>query len=534
MSVFSDNPYDEVPYPSSSYIESYPPLIAAIAALLDVAAPDVERCRVLEIGCASGGNIIPMAARLPEATFVGIDLSAQQVAVAQAEAAALGLANLTIHQMDILDVPEEFGMFDYIIAHGIYSWVPPAVRDGIMRICERHLAPDGLAYISYNTYPGWHMLGMIRDLMLLHTRDAESPAERAEMALELLDFLARPAPEKANPIYRFLTSYAATFREKLDELGPRRDSYLLHDALEEVNDPVYVHQFIAHAERFGLQYMAEAHFPNQIPSDVDKETLAAMNELSSGPAETEQFLDIVRGKTFRQTILCRQGVAVDRRIKPERLTRLFIASRAAPVADESGELPADVEQFRSFDGATLSTDHPVSKAAMHYLVEIWPRALSFAELLAEGRARAGRAAVSEQAQQADAQVLAANLLRAFAYSPNLVTLRPCLTPLMPHLSARPLVDPLVRRQAERTNEVTNRYHERVQLNPLCRALATLCDGTRDRDAIVAAIAEHMAEGSLSVEAPDEFGDDQAAIDAAVVEEIERNLQWLATVALLVG
>ncbi len=541
MSVSSDNPYDEVPYPSSSYIESYPPYFAVVATLLNVVPPAVEQCRVLEIGCASGGNIIPMAARLPEAQFVGIDLSAQQIAAAQASAATLGLRNLRLLQLDILDLPADLGSFDYIIAHGIYSWVPAAVRDGIMQICARHLAADGLAYISYNTYPGWHMLGMIRELMLYHTRDAETPAERAELAIELLDFLARPVAEKANPIFRFLSTYAATFREKIEELGPKRDSYLLHDALEAVNDPVYVHQFISHAERYGLQYMSEAYFPNLFPSDIDKETLEALNAIAGSAADTEQLLDVVRGKTFRQSLLCRQGITIDRRVKPERMATFYIASRAAPLTDTESGLPADVEQYRSFDGATLSTDHPVSKAAMRHLIEIWPRALSFTELLAEGRARAGRSNVSEAVQQADAQVLAANLLRAFAYSPNLVTIRTCATPLMPRVTSRPIVDPLVRLQATQSSEVTSRFHERIQLNSLCRVLAILCDGSRDHAAIYAAVQQRMDEGSVEVEVelevePETTTDqiDPAMLEAAVIDEIDRNLRWMAMVALMVG
>ena len=130
--------YDQVPYPSLSYSQSHPDRLATVATLLGMSPTPVNRCRVLELGCASGGNLIPMAYGLPESDFVGIDNSARQIAEGQAMVKTLGLKNVTLGYLDILDVNVELGQFDYIIAHGVFSWVPRAVQEKILEIWARY------------------------------------------------------------------------------------------------------------------------------------------------------------------------------------------------------------------------------------------------------------------------------------------------------------------------------------------------------------------------------------------------------------
>jgi SAM-dependent methyltransferase len=162
--------YDEVPYASDPYPQSHPDQLATVATLFGMAPAPVDRCRVLELGCARGGNLIPLALALPRSRFVGIDSSAHQVVAAREVIAALGLGNIEVSQRSILDVDAGFGSFDYIICHGTYSWVPSEVQDKILAVCARNLAPGGVAYVSYNTYPGWHLRGLVRDLLCYHRR----------------------------------------------------------------------------------------------------------------------------------------------------------------------------------------------------------------------------------------------------------------------------------------------------------------------------------------------------------------------------
>jgi cyclopropane fatty-acyl-phospholipid synthase-like methyltransferase len=143
--------------------------MATLAALFGMEPVDINQAQILELGCAAGSNLIPMATQLPGATFVGVEGAARQVAVGQQLVEDLQLGNVTLHHKDILDIDPAFGVFDYIVVHGVYSWVQDAVQEKILSICKQNLSPQGVAYVSYNTYPGWRMRGMLRDMMMYHT-----------------------------------------------------------------------------------------------------------------------------------------------------------------------------------------------------------------------------------------------------------------------------------------------------------------------------------------------------------------------------
>src|SRR6516165_7913322 len=159
MSKVPETSYDEIPYSNNAFYHTHPDCLATVATLFGMKPAPVQACRVLELGCGRGGNLIPMATSLPTSRFVGIDLSARQIAGGQEAVESLGLTNVELKQLSILDVDSDFGRFDYIICHGVYSWVPAAVQEKILEICAQNLAPSGIAYISYNCYPGWHLRG---------------------------------------------------------------------------------------------------------------------------------------------------------------------------------------------------------------------------------------------------------------------------------------------------------------------------------------------------------------------------------------
>src|SRR5258708_5167974 len=200
--------YDEVPYPNLSHVQSHPDTLATLASLLGLSPAPIENSRILEIGCASGGNLIPMALSLPASTLVGIDYSARQISDGQAAIDAIGLTNVSLRHMNILEITPELGEFDYIIAHGVFSWVPANVREKLLDICKQNLAPAGVAFISYNVYPGWHMLANIRDMMLYHTRNISDPAERVAQARGVLKFLSESGPTADHVRSHLLNAYS--------------------------------------------------------------------------------------------------------------------------------------------------------------------------------------------------------------------------------------------------------------------------------------------------------------------------------------
>ena len=106
-----------------------------MATLFGMSPPPLKGCRVLELGCANGANLLPMAISLPDATLRGIDLAPAQVDAGRGVIRSLNLTNVSLEAMSITDIDDDFGLYDYIICHGVYSWVPADVQEAILRVC---------------------------------------------------------------------------------------------------------------------------------------------------------------------------------------------------------------------------------------------------------------------------------------------------------------------------------------------------------------------------------------------------------------
>jgi SAM-dependent methyltransferase len=306
--------YDVVPYESRSFVETHPDHLATMATLFGLEPPAIDRCRVLELGCSQGSNLIPMATALPGSTFVGIDLSARQIADGQKTATALGLTNIQLKALNILDVDESFGRFDYIVCHGVYSWVPSAIQDKILHICAKQLAPNGIALISYNTYPGWYVKQVVRDMIFYHARQFAEPLEQVRQARSFLDYLARSvAPDSSS-------SYEVNLRSAAVVLQEKSDSYLLHEFLEEFVQPIYFYQFVARAAAWKLRYFADARIPPMYSAGLCPEAIQTLRQLAPDPIRSEQYLDFLTRRSFRRSLLCHSSLNPSPRPLPERLT----------------------------------------------------------------------------------------------------------------------------------------------------------------------------------------------------------------------
>jgi SAM-dependent methyltransferase len=447
--------YDRVLYESRPVTLAHPGRIAALGILFGMEPAPVERCRVLELGSGDGSNLLPLACAFPESRFAGVDLAAVPVAAAREAAGALGLSNIEFRHGDLADVRPEFGEFDYIVAHGVYSWTPAPVRDRLVEICSGNLAPNGIAFVSYNTFPGCHQRRMLREMMLYHTRDATDPEAKLRGGLELVNLLAAAKPK------------SAALAEELRSVGERNLSGLFHDDLAEVNDPVYFYEFVEHARRHGLQFLAEAQFSSmqiaEYPPEVTQALSAAAGE---DPVRRQQYLDFLKCRRFRQSLLC-HGEARLETPAAERVRRLWAASPARPGSAEDEE-----QSFATRDGAAIRTSMPLAKAALAHLASIWPRAASFEEVLA---------AAPEAVR--DAAVLSELLLKTFAA--GLVELHACPSPFAAGAGERPRAFRLARYEAARGRMVTTLRHSSVELeDAAARKLLQLLDGSRDRAAIL--------------------------------------------------
>ncbi|MBN1656884.1 MAG: methyltransferase regulatory domain-containing protein [Anaerolineae bacterium] len=561
----SEYVYDRVPYPALSYTPTHPDRLAIMARLMGMRPAPVGQCRVLELGCAVGGNLIPMAYGLPGSLFLGIDNSARQVAEAQEAAAALGLENVAFQHLDIMDVTAKLGEFDYIIAHGVYSWVPDAVRYKILEICRENLAPDGVAYISYNTYPGWHMVRIVRDMLLYHTRHTADPMERADQARAVLGFFAQGAAagktvgDEADAYSSFLSMYAGVVGDKLDGTSSRHATLVLHDEMADINEPFYFYQFAEQVARHGLQYLGEADFSGMrgrmhTGGDVPPQVTEGLQQLAGDLVELEQAVDFLHNRMFRRSLLCHGHVVLPERVVTDVVSELYATSRARPAGPDPDLLSVSPVRFQSGDGPAITTDHPVSKMALYTLAEQWPAPVRCDDLLRVARARwqaAGcsaasisRAAAAGGDEAVDAEALTANLLTAYSYSNSLVDFHSYRPAYVPEVSERPVASAVARYQIQRGNLVTNLRHERVTLDNLDGFVLYHLDGSRDRAGLLDLLmAGPVAQGVLTVQRQDEaegrgYSAEGSLSDAEIrgmlAAELERKLDWLACAALLVG
>jgi SAM-dependent methyltransferase len=511
--------YDEVPYDSNPFAQSHPSRLAAVAALFGLAPPPVPRCRVLELGCASGGNLIPMAEALPEGEFVGIDLSARQIDDGLRLVRAAGLANVSLRHASIADVDDSYGTFDYVICHGVFSWVPREVQEAIFEVCARRLAPNGVAYVSYNTYPGWHLRGMVRDMLRYHALRFDSPAERIAQARALLDFLAQSTRQDAG-------AYGALLRAELGVLRDQSDHYLYHEQLEEVNEPLYFHEFASRAAAHGLRYLGESRVTTMMAGNFGPDVQKALALLAADQVQSEQYLDFVRNRTFRETLLVRAEQSPDWAVAPQRVFGLHAASPAKPVGriDPASDAPA---RFQSASGMAVATSRSLSKAALLLMAEAWPGTVPFEELLRGAAAELGR-----EPAGGDAEALALGLLSTDVSS-VLIELHAAPIRFARVPGGRPVALAHARAQAAGGRRVVaNRRHEPVRLADFARQLLPLLDGSRDRAALADALAAKARAGELTVQKAGEPVADPAELREALAGLLGPALDSLARDALL--
>jgi methyltransferase-like protein/cyclopropane fatty-acyl-phospholipid synthase-like methyltransferase len=508
MTAVNPTAYDEVKYLNYVYPQTHPDRLATIATLLGMTPARVEECRVLELACGDGANLIPMALDLPGSSFVGIDLAAQPIANGQRMIEELGLNNIRLQQLDLMAVSSEFEQFDYIIAHGLFSWVPATVRDRILALCRALLLPQGVAYISYNAYPGCRLREIARDIMRFHSKDVSSVKEKVGQGRAVLKWVADAQAQTH--------TYATLLREQSDKLAKRDEGSIYHDDLADINVPFYFHQFAEQAARHGLQFLSEADYCEATAdSNFSAEVAQQMNQLGQQQLlAKEQYLDFLKGRSFRQTLLCHHEVELHREIEPGRIKGMRIKSEAEPRSAAPDIKSKSVEEFGTTKDGRAATDLPLAKAAFLHLGRIYPQAIPLEELVTQARALT-------EAEEApfDDDVLTLAEVMIESYGAGVIELHLHEPGFTVEPGDFPLASPLARLQARQGNVVTTLLHLTLKLeDAVALQLLLLLDGTRDRDALV-------RELTLVIEATyAQLPADQMAEKEGLLESLPRQLE----------
>jgi SAM-dependent methyltransferase/methyltransferase-like protein len=473
--------YDAVAYMTGTYYRTHPDRLAVVAALHGIAAANVECCRVLEIGCASGSNLIPMAEQLPGSRFLGFDLSERQIETGSNVVRELELTNIELRCQDIMEFPDDAGQFDYIIAHGIHSWVPRVVQEKLFAVCHAHLTPGGIALVSYNAYPGWRFNEVIREMMLYRVRKTTDPVESLALGRQIVQFVGEHTPNS--------TFFRDAIRHYQKHLSNVSDRYLLHDHLGLVNDPRYFWQFIEEVKAHGLAYVGDSSTepdPWVIISEPAREMIARM---SSDRLEQEQYLDFLVNRPFRGSVLCREEAARETTSPVlNRMRDLYVAGNAPDVPAGTDQRKRPVFKFGDGDNQIALSD-PSAIAVLRHLRRAWPSAVPFREVLS---AYVNQRAADPTANRATEAV---ERLLETCHGCGLVELwsRPASV-LSPNPGAYPRATRYARWQAANNHNVASLRHSMVKLDDRTRQLIPLLDGTRDRKTLAAEILRRSEAG----------------------------------------
>ena len=301
--------YKELGYKSYPFPFTTPAYLEAYGTLVGLNTPPAKTARVLELGATYGGNIISQAVHNPEATFVGIELSQDQVEKGNKIISDAKLDNVSLIQGDIMNFDESLGTFDYIIAHGFYSWISDEMKDKLLAIISNHLADNGIAYVSYNTYPGWHTMEEVRQLMLFANRGHDELTHK-EKVLRGKTVGSLVGAQILN--YDNLKERNSKFLGALRSVMQKDDYYVGHDHLEPHNDPCYFYQFNDHLKAHNLSYVCDADLTLSMVRTYDESIADKLEKLApNSQADQEQYLDFMLDTTFRKSIICKESAAKD-------------------------------------------------------------------------------------------------------------------------------------------------------------------------------------------------------------------------------
>jgi SAM-dependent methyltransferase len=374
--------YDEIPYPSLIFPQTNIDRLATFARYFGMEPADPNCCRVLELGCGDGTNLLAQAYEFPESTFVGIDLSAVHIEEGRVGASRLNLSNVELRHGNILDLSfDELGTFDYIVAHGLYSWVPEQVREHTMTIYRDCLAANGVGYISFNIYPGSYFRKAYWEAIKYRTRNIYELPAKMDAARTFAAFLQHVVTDP--PFKQIIDRETKT-------LTSESASYLFHDDLANMNEAFFFDEFVETAAGYGLQFLSEANTAAMFGHDFSPEALQIIDEISGDDfIKRQQYFDLIKSRRFRCTLVCRDDISLIRYPDDEVVEKFFIISPLIPSSPDACAWDSSNVEFATPQGSKISTDEPLTKAALLHLHLIWSGSATFNEIIAVAKSQLG-------------------------------------------------------------------------------------------------------------------------------------------------
>lgn len=521
--VFS---YDELPYESYVYKTTHPDHLYVVGKLFGMNPPDFATARVLELGCASGGNLFPYAVRYPKSKCIGIDLSVEEINEGNRIRKEMGLKNAELMQKNIMEIGKDFGTFDYIICHGVFSWVPDEVRDRILVLCRDNLSKNGMAFISYNAYPGWHFTGAVRNIMKYHAGLFKTPQEKVMQVRALLNFLSDNMPAGNAAVKQVIDSERETFAKV-------NDTYIYHDHLSGVNNPYYLHEFADMLAGHDLQYVGDTNVNTMYLKNMGD---AVSRQLSKIPdiVRQEQYMDFLNNRRFRMSIVTHKDVTLNRNVDPARIMDFYLTAKYRPETNDP-DITKEINFKKAESGGHFKTTEPPASAFFMALFEAGKMPVGVDDLVKQTLKK-----LKEKGQDGDEQKVRAIVLQLgmeFAFS-GLVELHASPIGAVRSVSKKPVAYAVARQEAKDRPErkhLTCAYHETVNTDRFVNRLLFLCDGKHDAKDMAEKMLDVIRKGEVTL--LDASGTPLASSALApdkVSEMVEKSLERFASAGLLVA
>ena len=508
--------YDSIPYDSYTYPQTHPDKMYTIAKLFQLKPPAIEKSRILEIGCAGGANLVPVALTYPKAECVGIDISSEQINQANTLKKGLNLKNITFQQADIAKLGKEIGKFDYIMCHGVFSWVPERIQNAILKFCKDHLNENGLAVISYNVLPGWGAVKTLRDMMMYHTKNFTDPKQQIQEARNLLSFLYENTPGTDH-------SYKSVIEREIKILKNTNDSYVFHEHLETENHQFYLHEFVEKVQSNDLAYVSDTELSAMYLGNFNEKirnTLSAIKDI----VRQEQYIDFIINRRFRHSIIthAKNTANLRRNLKHEDIMDYYVAANFKPEP-----APNAKTKFKKNDGNNeFTVSDEKSEIILRTLAEK-TIPIKIKDLVAE---------IQKKSQYKNMSGLDSIFLKngLSLMLQNFIILSSTPPAFDTGIAKKPRAYSFARYQASlpHTVRVTNMKMANLNVDSFTRVLLPLLDGTNTIDMLVKKMIAHVKNGDLNVNQNGKTVTDEKVLKTILQPHTESILSRMATLALL--
>jgi len=366
--------YDENPYPSFFHPSTNPARIGAVVKAMGLVPPPTANARILDVGCGDGLNAMTIGMAFPGASVEAFDLSTVQIARGLALCEGAGIRNVTLSACGLSDFPDHGSRYDYIIAHGLYSWISEPVAGDLLALIRERLAPGGIAILSHDTPPLGAMKASLIEFLRAYTDGITEPKQRLrEARIGLAKLMQAQAAE--SPYLNFLQMIQSIY-------GWSDDAFVSHDLLSEDYRCVSPEQLQHECATVGLMLLGDCQMSSVFEDAANPLWRDVVEQMGPSAVKRAIAADHLGGRMFRTSIIAHSDhpPAIDR--QGSRLSGLYFSSNAGADIETDTESGTQRVTYTGENRSKLTAHEPVIIQIIEALRDAFPSELTLDEVAA--------------------------------------------------------------------------------------------------------------------------------------------------------